>query len=112
MPHRQLIGRDSNSFFTAVRCSARNATPKCPPATIANGTSPMKGSPITSRRSMPIDNRLSELRKAVAKPLSHPDESDLRAAANEIVEWAIRHHSTLHEQSIGATATPNELRTI
>jgi aromatic-L-amino-acid/L-tryptophan decarboxylase len=66
--------------------------------------------PTTSRRSTPIDGRLSELRRAVERPLPHPDPADLRAAAAAIQDWAFAHSDTLADQRIGLTATPAELR--
>jgi glutamate/tyrosine decarboxylase-like PLP-dependent enzyme len=59
---------------------------------------------------MPIDGRLAELRRAVEAPLPHPEPGELRAAASAIQDWAFTHSDTLHEQSIGLTATPDELR--
>jgi aromatic-L-amino-acid decarboxylase len=66
--------------------------------------------PTTSRRSTPIDGRLTELRRAVERPLPHPSPADQRAAAAAIQDWAFTHSETLPEQSIGRTATPAELR--
>jgi glutamate/tyrosine decarboxylase-like PLP-dependent enzyme len=65
--------------------------------------------PTTSRRSTPIDARLAELRRAVAEPLPHPDANELRAAADAVRDWTIRHHETLADQPIGLTATPRQL---
>jgi glutamate/tyrosine decarboxylase-like PLP-dependent enzyme len=49
------------------------------------------------------------LRRAVEQPLPHPDAAELRAAADEVRDWALHHHGTLAEQPIGATKTPSEL---
>jgi glutamate/tyrosine decarboxylase-like PLP-dependent enzyme len=49
------------------------------------------------------------LRRAVAEPLPHPDANALRAAADAVRDWAIRHHETLADQPIGLTATPRQL---
>jgi len=59
---------------------------------------------------MRIDERLEELRRAVALPLPHPSGEDLRAAADAVRDWAFEHFDTLPDQSIGRTATPAELR--
>ena len=49
------------------------------------------------------------MRRAVAKPLPHPDEAELRAAAIDIQNWAFADYKTLSDQPIGLTATPEEL---
>ena len=59
---------------------------------------------------MPTDGRLADLRRAVADPLPHPGPDDLRAAADAIRDWALRHHETLPDQPIGLTATPDDMR--
>lgn len=46
----------------------------------------------------------------MADPLPHPGPDELRAAADEIRDWALRHHQTLRDQPIGLTATPDEMR--
>ncbi|MBO0699348.1 MAG: hypothetical protein J2P46_13210, partial [Zavarzinella sp.] len=53
---------------------------------------------------------MSELRRAVERPLPHPSPADLRAAAAAIQDWAFTHSETLGEQHIGLTATPAEIR--
>jgi aromatic-L-amino-acid/L-tryptophan decarboxylase len=59
---------------------------------------------------MPIDGRLAELRKVVEESLPHPAARELRSAADAVRDWAIRHHETLRDQSIGLTDTPAEMR--
>jgi glutamate/tyrosine decarboxylase-like PLP-dependent enzyme len=58
---------------------------------------------------MPTEARLAELRAPVGRPLPHPGEAELRAAARAIEDWAFRHHATLSDQPIGLCATPQEL---
>ena len=74
-----------------------------------SGTSRTRGSQTTSRRCTRIDPRLAQLRRAVADPLPHPSEEDLRAAATAVQDWAFHHYQTLPNQSIGLTETAGRL---
>lgn len=40
----------------------------------------------------------------------HPTREELESAAQEVLRWALHHHSTLPDQPIGATASPDQLR--
>ena len=55
---------------------------------------------------MPTALSLDELRAACAAPLPHPDVTELRAHADLVLDWLLRHHATLPDQPIGQSATP------
>lgn len=54
-------------------------------------------------------NRLDELRAALAGPLPHPEEPELRAQAELVLDWLLHHHATLPDQPIGRRAGPAEM---
>src|SRR4051794_29004993 len=56
--------------------------------------------------------RLDQLRAPLADPQSHPDEPELRARAGLILDWLLRHHSTLPDQAIGRSASVAEMEAL
>jgi glutamate/tyrosine decarboxylase-like PLP-dependent enzyme len=46
-----------------------------------------------------------DLRCLCARPHTHPDEAALRAAASQVLDWALHHHATLADQALGRPAS-------
>ena len=61
---------------------------------------------------MPTDARLAALRAAVAEPLPHPSIDELQAAVRAVGDWALADYSGLAGGSVGATATPQQMRSV
>lgn len=59
-----------------------------------------------------MNDRLDDLRRELASPLSHPDLAALRAMSSRAVAWVLHHFSTLPEQAVGKTAGRAELEAL
>jgi len=68
--------------------------------------------PSTIARSTTIDAHLSALRQACAAPLDHPSPDTLRSWAEQVLDWFLRHHSSLPQQPIGRTASRSTLEAL
>lgn len=53
---------------------------------------------------------LDPLRRELAEPLRHPDVGELRSSADQTVAWLLEHFATLPTQSIGRTASPEQMK--
>jgi glutamate/tyrosine decarboxylase-like PLP-dependent enzyme len=56
--------------------------------------------------------RLRQLRGELAGPLPHPDPAELRALCERVCSWALHHHSTLPEQTVGRGASRAEMEAL
>ncbi len=59
-----------------------------------------------------MNTPLEQLRRELATPLVHPDAEALRELSNLTVDWLLDHFQTLPEQTVGRTASRQELEAL